>query len=144
MRPEIKRRSDDSTASLMGRRNFLCLGGGVLAGLLCPTALAARHTRPERSLAFYNTHTGESLRAVYWADGEYIDSSLQEINTILRDHRADEIYPMDRGLLDLLYALQSEVDCHKPLHVISGYRSPATNAKLRTRSSGVARRSYHM
>jgi uncharacterized protein YcbK (DUF882 family) len=144
MRPEIQHRPDANTLSELNRRDFLRLGSGVLAGLLCPTAVASRRIQQERSLAFKNTHTGESLQTVYWAVGEYLDSGLQEINTILRDHRADETYPMDRGLLDLLYALQLEVDCHNAFHVISGYRSPTTNATLRNKSSGVARRSYHM
>ncbi len=132
------------SAGAISRRDFLRLGAGAAAGLLSPVALASLGDRPERSLAFYNTHTGESLEAVYWAAGNYLEEGLQQINTILRDHRADETWPMDRNLLDLLTALQGEVDCRNPFHVISGYRSPATNARLRGKSSGVARRSYHM
>lgn len=132
-----------STASV-SRRDFLRLGTGLAVGLLCPAAAASLRVQPERSLAFYNTHTGESLQTVYWAAGEYLEDGLREINTVLRDHRADETYPMDRNLLDLLTALQAEVDCRNAYHVISGYRSPATNASLRGKSSGVARRSYHM
>lgn len=135
---------DAKTSRELNRRDFLLLGSGVVAGLLCPKVMASPHSQQERTLAFKNTHTGESLQTVYWAGGAYIDSGLQEINTVLRDHRADEAYPMDRGLLDLLYALQAEVDCHNAYHVISGYRSPMTNARLRNKSSGVARRSYHM
>jgi len=128
----------------VSRRDFLRLGTGVAAGLLCPAAVASVRVQPERSLAFYNTHTGESLQTVYWAAGEYLEDGLREINSVLRDHRADEIYPMDRNLLDLLTALQAEVNCRDAFHVISGYRSPVTNASLRGKSSGVARRSYHM
>ena len=128
----------------ISRRDFLRLGSGVAAGFLCPVALASLRLQPERSLAFYNTHTGESLQTVYWAAGEYLEDGLREINTVLRDHRADETYPMDRNLLDLLTALQAEVNCRDAFHVISGYRSPVTNASLRGKSSGVARRSYHM
>lgn len=130
--------------SAVSRRDFLRLGAGVTAGLLCPAALASLSAQPERSLAFYNTHTGESLQTVYWAAGGYLEDGLQEINHILRDHRADETYPVDRSLLDLLTALQAEVNCRNALHVISGYRSPVTNARLRSKGSGVARRSYHM
>ena len=144
MKPNIQLCPDNNSCGEKSRRDFLRLGGGVLAGLLCPAAVASRRIQPERSLAFYNTHTAESLQTVYWADGAYLDGGVQEINAILRDHRADEIYPLDRDLLDLLYALQSEVDCHNAFHVISGYRSPVTNASLRNKSSGVARRSYHM
>ena len=132
-----------STAGV-SRRDFLRLGTGLAVGLLCPAAVASLRVQPERSLAFYNTHTGESVQTVYWTAGEYLEDGLREINTVLRDHRADETYPMDRNLLDLLTALQAEVDCRNAYHVISGYRSPATNASLRGKSSGVARRSYHM
>ncbi len=143
MTPDQRILTTAATAAV-SRRDFLRLGAGVAAGLLCPAALASLNAGPQRSLAFYNTHTGESLETVYWAAGEYLEDGLREINTVLRDHRADETWPMDRNLLDLLTALQAEVNCHNPFHVISGYRSPATNARLRGKSSGVARRSYHM
>jgi uncharacterized protein YcbK (DUF882 family) len=133
-----------ASTETVSRRDFLRLGSGVAAGLLCPAAVASLRVQPERSLAFYNTHTGESLQTVYWAAGEYLEDGLREINSVLRDHRADETYPIDRNLLDLLTALQAEVSCRNAFHVISGYRSPATNASLRGKSSGVARRSYHM
>lgn len=141
--PEHRVPATASTGAV-SRRAFLRLGTGIAAGLLCPAAVASLGAQPERSLAFYNTHTGESLQTVYWAAGEYLEDGLREINSILRDHRADKIYPMDRNLLDLLTALQAEVNCRNAFHVISGYRSPATNASLRGKSSGVARRSYHM
>jgi uncharacterized protein YcbK (DUF882 family) len=133
-----------ASTETVSRRDFLRLGSGVAAGLLCPAAVASLRVQPERSLAFYNTHTGESLQTVYWVAGEYLEDGLREINSVLRDHRADETYPIDRNLLDLLTALQAEVSCRNAFHVISGYRSPATNASLRGKSSGVARRSYHM
>jgi len=132
-----------STAGV-SRRDFLRLGTGLAVGFLCPAAVASLRVQPERSLAFYNTHTGESLQTVYWAAGEYLEDGLREINSVLRDHRADETYPMDRNLLDLLTALQAEVSCRNAFHVISGYRSPATNEMLNKHSSGVAKRSYHM
>jgi uncharacterized protein YcbK (DUF882 family) len=141
--PEHRLPATASTGAV-SRRDFLRLGTGIAAGLLCSSAVASLGAQPERTLAFYNTHTGESLQTVYWAAGKYLEDSLQEINGILRDHRANEIYPMDRNLLDLLTALQAEVNCRNAFHVISGYRSPATNASLRGKSSGVARRSYHM
>jgi len=69
---------------------------------------------------------------------------LRDINTVLRDHRSGDVYPIDTDLLDLLFALQATVGSRKAYEVISGYRSPATNASLRNTSSGVAKRSYHM
>lgn len=126
------------------RRTFLKLGLAATASLITAPALATVSAQPERRLAFYNTHTDERLDTVYWTDGGYVESSLQEINRLLRDHRADEVHAMSRQLLDLLFLLQTRTGVHKPYDVISGYRSPATNSALRKHSSGVARRSYHM
>jgi uncharacterized protein YcbK (DUF882 family) len=69
---------------------------------------------------------------------------VEEINFILRDHRTGDIHSMDEQLVDLLYVLQSQTGSQGAFHIISGYRSPATNSMLNKRSSGVAKRSYHM
>lgn len=99
---------------------------------------------PERTLEFINLHTDETLRSCYWADGDYDSNSLSEINQILRDHRADEVYAMDTRLIDLLHTLHEITESKTPFHIISGYRSPQTNEKLRKQGSGVAKRSLHM
>lgn len=129
---------------ILNRRNFLCLGAGTAAALVLPAAVAKPESPLERSLRFYHTHTGETLQATYWAEGQYLKEELQGINAILRDHRTDEVYAMDRDLLDLLFVLQAKVKNSGAFHIISGYRSPATNAMLNQKSSGVAKRSYHM
>jgi uncharacterized protein YcbK (DUF882 family) len=98
----------------------------------------------ERSLSFYNTHTGEKLTVIYRRHGNYIPESLEKINTILRDHRSGDIHPIDPKLMDYLYDLQTKVGNHGDVHIISGYRSPETNRKLRRNSKGVAQGSLHM
>jgi uncharacterized protein YcbK (DUF882 family) len=98
----------------------------------------------ERQLAFHNTHTGESLRCTYWADGQYLAEALTEINHLLRDHRSGEVYPIAPTLLDLIHHLNHAVGGRKPFAVVSGYRSPGTNAKLRSKNASVAKRSLHM
>jgi len=131
----------------VSRRRFLAWGGtAALAAIFPGKAFAAREMmrQPERSLAFYNTHTSEKLRTVYWAQGNYIQESLGEINRILRDHRTNEIKEIDAGLLDLLFALDSELETRQPFDVISGYRSPETNAFLRAHSTGIAEHSLHL
>ena len=126
------------------RRRLLALGAPALL-MLSPLAKAAQAAvAPERQLSFYNIHTGEKLSRVYWAEGRYIDPALQEIDVILRDWRTDEVAPMNRDLLDLLHDLHASMDSREPFHVISGYRSPKTNAKLRQKSNGVAKKSLHM
>ena len=127
------------------RREFLRIGSGFAASLLLPASgLATAASHRERSLNFYNTHTDERLKTCYWAEGDYLPEGLQEINTILRDHRTGDIHDMDRDLLDLLYLLQTKVESKQTFQIISGYRSPKTNAMLSSKSSGVAKRSYHM
>jgi uncharacterized protein YcbK (DUF882 family) len=98
----------------------------------------------ERSLSFYNTHTGERLTVIYKRHNKYIPESLERINTILRDHRSGDIHPIDPKLMDYLYDLQTKVGNHNDVHIISGYRSPETNRKLRRNSKGVAQGSLHM
>ena len=125
------------------RRSFLKACAGIAVGL--PGAAYASNFVPtERKLGFYNTHTGDRLAATYWAEGEYIHDSLKEINHVLRDHRTGDVYPINPDLLDFLYTLQLKLERNDPFSIISGYRSPKTNAMLNKTSSGVAKRSLHM
>jgi uncharacterized protein YcbK (DUF882 family) len=124
------------------------MGGTLAAYALLPGARAsAALTIPfprVRTLRFYNLHTGEKLTATYWEHGGYIAQALESINYILRDFRAHEVKPIHPRLLDLLCALNRSLETAQPFDVISGYRSPATNAMLAARSEGVAQHSLHM
>ena len=127
-------------ASLLSRRSFLKVGTfAIVAG---PQLL--RGADQERSLSFYNLHTTEKLNAVYFADGGYVADSLTAINTVLRDHRTGTVHEIDRRLLDLLWQLRTQLTTAEPFEIISGYRSPETNAMLRGKSNGVATHSLHM
>lgn len=95
-------------------------------------------------LMFYNTHTHERLKVVYKNGERYNPEELKKIDYIMRDHRTGDIHPMDPTLLDYLYDLLTEVGNHGEVHIISGYRSPKTNKKLRMNSRGVAAGSLHM
>ena len=132
------------TCSVCTRRSFIRAGTGLAAGLLLLPLQSLANSQQERKLSFHNTHTGENTSAVYWAEGNYLTAGKREIDEILRDHRTDEIHPIDTDLLDLLYLLKAEVQGKRAFEIISGYRSPATNAELRKNSAGVAKRSYHM
>lgn len=129
------------------RRQILQIGAQATLALLCPLPISAA-IKPiipaPRSLSFYNTHTKESLDVCYFKNGHYDLKALNRINFILRDHRTGDIYPIARGLLDLLEKVASKVKNQKTFHVISGYRSPATNAMLRSITTGVARKSLHL
>ncbi|HSD83573.1 MAG TPA: DUF882 domain-containing protein [Anaerolineae bacterium] len=97
-----------------------------------------------RELAFYNLHTGESLKTAYWSKGEYLPEALADINYVLRDFRNDQVHPIEPRLLDLLHGLQNTLDTIRPFQIISGYRSPDTNATLVANTDGVAKSSLHM
>jgi uncharacterized protein YcbK (DUF882 family) len=99
---------------------------------------------PEKTVALYNTHTGESIHAVYWFRGQYLPEAMSAVDRVLRDHRTDEIKPIDPQLLDLIHAISGELECSHPFYVISAYRSPTTNAFLRFMSRRVAEHSLHM
>lgn len=142
-RDEVPCQESDRTAC--GRRRFLGWSLAVSCGLLIPGGrAAAAATGPARQLEFYNLHTGEALRAVYWEGGRYLPDALAEIDHVLRDFRTGEVRSIDPALLDLLHRLRLAMECDRPVHVISGYRCPATNAMLARRSNGVAKNSYHV
>jgi uncharacterized protein YcbK (DUF882 family) len=138
------------------RRSFL-KSSVVLASVLGTPALSRAAAQPavaapvppaaapgERILRLHNTHTGESLRTVFWAEGEFIPDALQDINKLLRDHRNNQIAAIDPQLLVLLDRISAQFGDHPTFQVISGYRSPATNEMLHENTTGVAKHSLHM
>lgn len=106
--------------------------------------LTHRRTDQPRMLSMYNAHTGESLRTVYFENGDYVPGALIEVNYFFRDFRANEIKPIDPNLLDLLHDIHTELDTSQPFNLVSGYRSAATNAWLASQGEGVARHSMHI
>jgi uncharacterized protein YcbK (DUF882 family) len=97
-----------------------------------------------KTLSFEHAHTGDKLKLTYFESGNYIKDALQEINYLLRDYHNDDIHPIDTALLDQLFDLKQTLGVTKPFQIVSGYRSPITNAQLRKHSSGVAEHSFHM
>jgi uncharacterized protein YcbK (DUF882 family) len=97
-----------------------------------------------RTLSFHHTHSDEDLTVTFKRDGRYDEEALKQLNHYLRDWRSQEQTTIDRRLFDILWEVYRDVDGKKPIQIISSYRSPATNAMLRRRSSGVARFSQHM
>jgi uncharacterized protein YcbK (DUF882 family) len=129
-------------ADIFGRRRFLH-GLGLSAAVLASPAALAALAEPRR-LRFYHTHTSEKLDIVYHEAGAYIPDALQAVNHLLRDFRSGEIAVIDCNLLDILYDVQQRAGSHGRFEIISGYRSPATNAMLQRQGHGVASRSLHM
>lgn len=129
------------------RRHFvkLVVFSGLTAFLPGSVLAATRNDkRLERSLSLYNPNTRESLDTVYWANGNYVPKALADINYIMRDRRTGEIMPIDPGLLDLLFSIRTQLNTRRTFHIISGYRSPETNALLRRCGKGAARNSFHL
>ena len=97
-----------------------------------------------RKLRMYSGRMGESLDMIYWIDGKYVPEAMQEINRFTRDWRNDKVSKMDQRAIDIWAAAHRLMDTDEPYMLLSGYRSPETNAMLRSRSRGVARNSLHM
>lgn len=132
----------------MNRRSVLRLAGGALvaAGAASLGISEAFATAPQapRTLALLNTHTGDRFNAAYWEQGSYVPDAMAAIKHVMRDHRNNEVHEIDPRLLDELSHLNGLVGVAAPYQIISGYRSPATNAMLHANSDGVASHSLHM
>lgn len=97
-----------------------------------------------RSIRMHSGRTGERLDTIYWIEGDYILEALAEVNRFMRDWRTDGIIDMDQRTVDILAASHRLLDAETPYLLLSGYRSPQTNAMLRSKSRAVARNSLHM
>lgn len=128
----------------LSRRRALQAGlGATLGSILSPLAHAAV-SPSSRLLSFENLHTGERLQASYWTAGRYDEVACRRIDWVLRDHRAAVAAPISTELLDLLHAIRTRLGTELLFQVISGYRSPVTNARLASAGSSVASNSLHM
>ena len=126
------------------RRLFLrSLGVAVAAAAVVPKRLLASPSE-ERLLSFVHTHTSERLTVPYFAEGSYLAEGLATLRGFLRDFRTGEEHEIDPALFDLLHDLKLATGTQSPFHVISGYRSPRTNAMLREHGHGVASGSMHL
>lgn len=135
-------------SGIPGRRRLLALTGHLaLAGIGAPFVAGAvsRGSEGPRVLLLDHTHTRERIELMYAVDGKYVDPALARANRFLRDHYSGDVGTIDPQLLDILFRLQVTLGSSGAFQVISGYRSPLTNEKLRGKSgTGVARHSLHM
>lgn len=128
----------------LGRRRLVNIGLRLLPLAVLARSLPARAASPERALTFFNTHTQEELTATFSSGGQYDPATLERFNTLLRDHRSGEVGKIDPVLFDYLYAVAERAGATPTFDIISGFRSEASNALLRSRSSGVAKGSLHL
>jgi uncharacterized protein YcbK (DUF882 family) len=126
-----------------------------LLGAFAATALVAAPTYTSafgllkgagdiRRIRMYSGRTGESIDTIYWVEGEYIPEVVKEVNHFMRDWRTDDVVGMDPRNFDIMAAAHRLMDTNEPYMLLSGYRSPQTNAMLRSHSKGVAKNSLHM
>ena len=97
-----------------------------------------------RRIRMYSGRTGESIDTIYWIEGKYIPEVLSEINHFMRDWRSNDVIKIDARTVDIMAASHRLMDVKEPYMMLSGYRSPRTNAMLRSQSGGVAKNSLHL
>lgn len=97
-----------------------------------------------RRIKMYSGRTGERIDMIYWIEGQYIKDAVKEVNYFMRDWRTDGVKSIDLRTVDIMAAAHNLLDANEPYMLLSGYRSPKTNAMLRSRSRGVAKNSLHM
>jgi len=126
-----------------------------LLGAFAATAVAATPTYSNaagflrgggdiRRIKMYSGRTGERIDMIYWIEGKYIKDAVKEVNHFMRDWRTNDVYKMDLRTVDVMAAAHNLLGTDEPYMLLSGYRSPKTNAMLRSRSRGVAKNSLHM
>ncbi len=126
-----------------------------LLGIFAATAVVAAPTYSNafgllkgagdiRRVRMYSGRTGEMLDMIYWIEGDYIKDAMKEVNYFMRDWRSGDVMKMDGRTVDIMAASHRLMDVSEPFMLLSGYRSAATNAMLRSKSRGVARNSLHM
>ena len=138
------------TGILLPRREFIAgAAGGISTLIVTPSAFAKSKKTEQgvRSLKLHNLHTSEEVSVEYWIDGAYQPEALAQIDMVMRDHRTDEVCSIDTKLVELLHQVQKNIGkSGKPIEIISGFRSAATNEMLRAKrkNTGVAKKSFHM
>lgn len=139
---------NDQSSTGFSRRTLLMGAFAATAVAAAPTYTKAagflRGAGDIRRIRMYSGRTGESIDTIYWLEGKYIKPVVKEINFFMRDWRTDGSYSMDLRTVDIMAAAYNLMSANEPYMLLSGYRSPQTNAMLRARSGGVARNSLHM
>ncbi len=134
--------------SSLSRRDILKGGAALLIAGMMPVLTVRRANAAgyamTGSVTFHNPHTGEHFAGIYRQGDTYLPDAFERINHVLRDFRTGEAFPMDPHVLDIVSIIQTRMGTGKPIEVISGYRSPKTNAMLREASTRVAKNSMHM
>ena len=131
--------------NLVRRRELLTFGAAAgLAAIAAPAWAQRRDIWEPRRAILHNLHTGDAFNVVYYANGSYLSDALAEATRVMRDWRTGDEHFIDPTLFDALHAISGKLETKRPFQIISGYRSPRTNAMLHNRSDGVAQNSQHV
>ena len=137
----IKRERKSSASIMLGRGIAAFVAAAIVTiAMLAATGAARAETR---TLKLYFTHTKERAEITYKRNGRFLPDGLRQVNHMLRDWRRNEPTNMDPRVVDLLWQVYRASGSRDYIHIVSAYRSPATNSMLRSRSSGVAKNSQH-
>lgn len=132
----------------LGRRDVLKLGIAGFVASAVPVVLTSSEAHASRNLSwrasFRNAHTGESFNGVYRVGNKYLPDAFERISYVMRDFRTGEVFPMDPRVIDIMSFVHKKSGQSTPVEILSGYRSPKTNSRLRRASNGVAKNSFHM
>ncbi|WP_333794253.1 DUF882 domain-containing protein [Hyphomicrobium sp.] len=120
------------------------LTAGAAMLLAAAAQVAPARASDDRTISFYHIHTKETLTVQYKKSGRFLPDAMKKINWILRDWRKDRATTMDPNTIDIIWEMHRELGSQQPVHIISGYRSPATNEMLRKTRGGQAKQSQHM
>jgi len=139
----------DPERTRLSRRGFMsmCAAGAALAA---PSSAKAAGffgfggSGDIRRISMYSGRSGETLNTIYWIDGDYIPEALAEISHFMRDLRTDAVKTIDTRTIDIMAAAHNLLETDEPYMLLSGYRTPQSNAILRSRRNGAARNSLHM
>ncbi|MGX9354078.1 YcbK family protein [Roseobacteraceae bacterium S113] len=138
---------NETTSSHLTRRHLLGAFAATVVTAAPTFSKAAGFLRGAgdiRSISMYSGRTGERINMIYWIEGDYIKESVTEVNRFMRDWRTNDVKTMDLRTIDIMAAAHNLLDTDEPYMLLSGYRSPKTNAMLRARSRGVAKNSLHL
>lgn len=139
--------TDQANSGLLTRRGVLGAFAATMVTAAPTFSNAAGFLRGGgdiRRIRMYSGRTGERIDMIYWIEGKYIKDAVAEVHKFMRDWRTDDVKAIDLRTVDIMAAAHNLLDTSEPYMLLSGYRSPKTNAMLRRRSRGVAKNSLHM
>jgi uncharacterized protein YcbK (DUF882 family) len=120
------------------------IAGTLGLGLFMSSVGTAVSGGETRTISLVHQHTKEKLTVTYMKNGRYVPSGMKQLNRFFRDWRRNEVTTIDPKTIDLVWELHADLGSKRPIHIVSGYRSPKTNAFLKRIGRNVAKKSQHM